>query len=224
MVCKEDVLTWFKDAASYKRIDVMCSLLNMCIPFELRYLGTCIEEQGKHDYQELRGAALIANSLDKLAKELCGAKSLLEKCTRHRLTVYVSLLQSRNYTCAQWMYSVLLRSDVFDAFIASGAFNKDITLHTELLLLYTMALNHPAFTFEQKRYFGEIVTRLTEYEMSTTTTMATGTLVPPPTHNPQPPPPCPPGLGYAMKAPLPVCVSVQLLFNSISIYMYESSM
>lgn len=202
----------------------MCSLLNMCIPFELRYLGTCIEEQGKHDYQELRGAALIANSLDKLAKELCGAKSLLEKCTRHRLTVYVSLLQSRNYTCAQWMYSVLLRSDVFDAFIASGAFNKDITLHTELLLLYTMALNHPAFTFEQKRYFGEIVTRLTEYEMSTTTTMATGTLVPPPTHNPQPPPPCPPGLGYAMKAPLPVCVSVQLLFNSISIYMYESSM
>jgi len=34
----------------------------------------------------------------------------------------------------------------------------------ELLLLYTMALNHPAFTYEQKSVFGNIFIKLQEEE------------------------------------------------------------
>jgi len=34
----------------------------------------------------------------------------------------------------------------------------------ELLLLYTMALNHPAFTYEQKSVFGNIFMKLQEEE------------------------------------------------------------
>lgn len=190
MVCKEDVITWFKEAAAYRRIDVMCSLLNMCVPFELRFLGTCIEEQGKHDYQELRGAAITANDMEKLAKELSTSKGVLETCTRHRLTIYLSLLQSHNYNCANWIYCTLLRNESMDTFIRNGNFLKDVNLHTELLLLFTLALNHPAFTFEQKTYFGEVISQLSEPEIQ-------------PVQPTQNPPPCPPGLGY-FKPPLPV--------------------
>lgn len=193
MVCKEDVITWFKEAASYRRIDVMCSLLNMCIPFELRYLGTCIEEQGKHDYQELRGAAITANNIDKLAKDFTTFKGLLDKCARHRLTIYLSLLQSRNYCCANWIYNSLMRTESVDTYLANNNFFKDVNLHAELLLLFTLALNHPAFTFEQKRYFGDVVSRLAITEPDVPVQQSTLNL-----------PPCPPGLGY-IKPPLQVC-------------------
>lgn len=188
MVCKEDVILWFKEAAAYRRIDVMCSLLNMCIPFELRFLGTCIEELGKHDYQELRGAAITANDMDKLSKDLSSSKGVLETSTRHRLTVYLSLLQSHNYRCANWLYCTVLRSEPLDTLL--GNVLKDANLHTELLLLFTMALNHPAFTFDQKSYFGDIVSRLSEPE------------TPQPSQNPTYPP------GY--KPPLPVRSSFYL--------------
>lgn len=189
MVCKEDVITWFKEAAAYRRIDVMCSLLNMCIPFELRFVGSCIEEKGKHDYQELRGAAITANDMDKLAKELSVSKGVAETCTRHRLTIYLSLLQSHNYNCANWIYINLLRSESVDNLMGNSNYLKDVSVHSELLLLYTLALNHPAFTFEQKSYFGEVISRLSESEIPV---------------QPVPiPPPCPPGLGY-FKQPLPV--------------------
>lgn len=186
MVCKEDVISWFKDAAAYRRIDVMCSLLNMCIPFELRYLGTCIEELGKHDYQELRGAAITANDMDKLARELSSSKGVLETNTRHRLTIYLSLLHSHNYRCANWLYCTVFRNEPLDTLVGN-VLKDNNNLHTELLLLFTMALNHPAFTFDQKSYFGEIIARLSEPE------------IPQQSQNP----PCPPGLGY-YKPPIPV--------------------
>lgn len=69
MVCKEDVLSWFRDLQSHRRLDVMYELLHMCVPFEVRFLGSCVEEIGKHSYQELRGPAIVANDLDKLSKE-----------------------------------------------------------------------------------------------------------------------------------------------------------
>lgn len=198
MVCKEDVITWFKEAAAYRRIDVMCSLLNMCIPFELRFLGSCIEERGKHDYQELRGAAITANDIDKLEKELSVTKGILDSCTRHRLTISISLLQSHNYNCANWIYCNLLRSESIDTILGNSNFLKDVNIHTELLLLYTMALNHPAFTFEQRSYFGEVISRLSEPEIPVQ-----------PTQNP---PPCPPGLKY-FTPPLPqVSTFNQILF------------
>lgn len=97
MVCKEDVLLWFKDLEGYERIDVLYKLLNMCIPFELRFLSSCIEDFGKHSYQELRGSAVNSNDTDRLSKDLLGypQKNLFDESVRHRVLISVSLLSSK---------------------------------------------------------------------------------------------------------------------------------
>ncbi|KAJ3655164.1 hypothetical protein Zmor_014301 [Zophobas morio] len=162
MVCKEDVLLWFKDLEGYKRIDVLYELLNMCIPFELRFLGSCIEEIGKHTYQELRGPAINANDLDRLSKDTSFTQGLLDETVRHRVLVYLSLLASRNYSVANWLYKNVLRTDWLEDCIVKGNL-KDENVQSEFLLLFVMALHHPAFTFEQKLYFNTILTQLIEF-------------------------------------------------------------
>lgn len=161
MVCKEEVLLWFKDLDSYKRIDVMYQLLNMCLPFEIRFLGSCIEEMGKHSFHELRGSTLTANDLEKLSKDVSLNQGILEETVRHRVLIYLSLISSRNYSVGSWLYKKLLRTEAIEEYIVKGQVTDEM-LHTEFLLLYTMALYHPAFTFEHKQFFSKIVIGLND--------------------------------------------------------------
>lgn len=161
MVCKEDVLSWFKDLESYKRIDVMYELLNMCVPFEVRFLGTCVEEIGKHSYQELRGPAIIANDVEKLSKDTSLNQGLLDEHSRHRVLLYISLLSARNCICANWFYKTLFRTDWLEDYIVKGNCKDDI-VQSELILLFTMSLHHPAFTFDQKQFLGRMLSLLIE--------------------------------------------------------------
>lgn len=161
MVCKEEVLLWFKDLDSYKRIDVLYELLNMCMPFELRFIGSCIEELGKDTYQELRGPSLTANDLEKLSKDVSLNQGILEEGVRHRVLIYLSLLSSRNYKVATWLYRKVLRTEYLEEQVLKDS-GKDEGLNSEFLLLFTMALHHPAFTFEQKQFFSRIIAGLIE--------------------------------------------------------------
>lgn len=161
MVCKEEVLLWFKDLDSYKRIDVLYELLNMCMPFELRFIGSCIEELGKDTYQELRGPSLTANDIEKLSKDVSLNQGILEEGVRHRVLIYLSLLSSRNYKVATWLYRKVLRTEYLEEQVLKDS-GKDDGLNSEFLLLFTMALHHPAFTFEQKQFFSRIIAGLIE--------------------------------------------------------------
>ncbi|XP_063358729.1 uncharacterized protein LOC134648178 [Cydia amplana] len=153
MVCKEDVVSWFKELESYKRIDAMCTLLNMCLPFELRFIGTYLEELGKRDFQELRGAELRANNPSDLAADIGGANT--DPRTRRKMALYVSLLRSCNFACATTLYNAMVSLE--KSGLLKGLYGD---LLEEILLLYTMALHHPAFTFDQKSHFGEILDKL----------------------------------------------------------------
>ncbi|XP_066246130.1 proline-rich protein 36 isoform X1 [Euwallacea similis] len=160
MVCKEEVLTWFKDLDSFKRIDILCELINMCLPFELRFLGSYVEETGKHSCQELRQQALSANDVDKLEKDpSLKNQTLYDENIRHRMLLNVSLLKSRNYNVANWYSKKFLRTDYVEELVGR---EKDDVVQTELLLLFTMASRHPAFNFEHKQFYNRIVTQLYE--------------------------------------------------------------
>ncbi|XP_011331871.1 dual specificity protein kinase splA isoform X2 [Ooceraea biroi] len=164
MVCKENVVSWFGNLSSYKRIDVMCTLLNMCLPFEVRYLGTCVEDIGKRDYNDLRDTEHHANSASELAE--LTTSSVTDKRTRRKLALYMALLHSCNYTCAVILYKNLSNLDHQEItnLLNGTTFHVDNQPLEELLLLYTMALNHPAFTYEQKSVFGNIFIKLQEEE------------------------------------------------------------
>jgi len=158
MVCKEDVVTWFKDLSSSKRVDVMCSLLNMCLPFELRFLGTCLEDLGKRDFHELRDTEIRANNCSELSDLQC----ISDKRTRRKLALFVSLLKSYNHACSNSLYKILANFDSSE--IATNRSSSDENPLEELLLLYTLALNHPAFSYEQKAVIGNILVKLQDEE------------------------------------------------------------
>lgn len=163
MVCKEDVVTWFRGLRSYQRIDVMCSLLNLCLPFELRFLGTCLEDLGKRDFHDLRNTENGANNITEINSP--EFQCIKEKRVRTKLALYIALLHSCNYTCANGLYKILANLEDINALLKSSVVsnNDDETLE-ELLVIYILALNHPAFSFEQKLNLGNIFTTLQEEE------------------------------------------------------------
>ena len=142
----------------------MCTLLNMCLPFEVRYLGTCVEDLGKRDYNVLRDTEHRANNVSDLA-ELTNL-GMTDKRTRRKLALYMALLHSCNYSCAVVLYKNLSNFDFqeINNFLNGTNFMPDDQPLEELLLLYTMALNHPAFNYEQKSTFGNIFLKLQEEE------------------------------------------------------------
>lgn len=142
----------------------MCTLLNMCLPFEVRYLGTYVEDLGKRDYNFLRDTESRANNVADLA-ELVNL-GVTDKRTRRKLALYISLLHACNYTCAVILFKRLADFDFQEIsnFLNGTNFTKDDQPLEELLLIYAMALNHPAFNFEQKSTFGNIFLKLQEEE------------------------------------------------------------
>ncbi|XP_058808786.1 proline-rich protein 36-like isoform X2 [Phymastichus coffea] len=160
MVCKENVVSWFSSLSSYKRIDVMCTLLNMCLPFEIRFFGTVVEDLGKRDYNVLRDTEHRANNVSDLTEFT--NLSMTDKRTRRKLALYTALLQSCSHSCAGVLYKILSNLDFqeIQTLVNGTNCSSDEQPLEELLLLYTMAVNHPAFNYEQKSTFGNVLIKL----------------------------------------------------------------
>lgn len=162
MICKKDVILWFKELESYKRIDMMCTLLNMCLPFELRFLGTCLEELGRRDSQELRGIELRVNNPQDLANDMmaCQKGEPTDKKIRRKMALYLALIRACNRSCVAEIFRTL------DGW-GEREFHKmnDSDTLQELLLVYTMAANHPVFSFEQHMKCTEIFEKIKENKL-----------------------------------------------------------
>ncbi|XP_050101121.1 transcription factor mef2A [Anopheles aquasalis] len=162
MICKEDVVNWFRDLKSYNRIDTMCVLLNMCLPFELRFLGTYLEELGRRDGPELRGAELKVNNPQEFIADIASGEPT-DRRIRRKMALFLALFRTCNHTYANELFKTLegwgARGDL------QRLFEEDVL--QELLLVYTMATNHPVFSFEQRLHCGEIFTKLKSCETKT---------------------------------------------------------
>lgn len=163
MLCKESIVTWFKDLTSFKRIDVMCNLLQTCQPFETRFLGTCIEELGRKDFALLRQIENIVNNPAELGTQ--DLNNIHDKDTRSKISQFLCVLHSTNKRCANEMYNILVNfyEDV-NNIIKSGALLREDGPIDELLLIYALGTFHPAFSFEKKMYLGELLMRLLQEE------------------------------------------------------------
>ncbi|XP_049535348.1 transcription factor mef2A isoform X1 [Anopheles darlingi] len=160
MICKEDVVNWFRDLKSYNRIDTMCVLLNMCLPFELRFLGTCLEELGRRDGPDLRGAELKVNNPQEFIADIASGDPT-DSRIRRMMALFLALFRTSNHTYANEVFKTLegwgARGDLLQRL-----FEEDVL--EELLLVYTMATNHPVFSCEQRVHCDEILTKLKSCE------------------------------------------------------------
>lgn len=135
----------------------MCTLLNLCLPFELRFLGTCLEELGRRDAQDLRGAELRVNNPQEFNNDVGSfqAGQPTDRKMRRKMALYLALMRACNRTGVTELFRTLDRWGEGDF----TKFNEGDSMQ-ELLLVYTMATNHPVFNFEQRLKCGEIYSKI----------------------------------------------------------------
>ena len=152
---KEAIFDWYRKLANWDRVDFMCGLLDLCHPFEIRYLGTFIEEIGRKDYAALKSHEEKANQQESPSD----IGSLSEETDRSRLTISLTLLASSNFRVASTIYEIL--NDYMETFIkhdgvrATTNQGKFSTIQ-EYMLVLILAVSHPAFSIEQKEKLRQI--------------------------------------------------------------------
>ncbi|XP_031415747.1 zinc finger CCHC domain-containing protein 2 isoform X2 [Clupea harengus] len=178
---KEAVFEWFGlHLSPAKRIEFMCGLLHMCQPFELRFLGSCLEDLARKDFYILRDYEIKANSQTDLGLLV----DVSDPVVHSKLLVCLSLLGSENRECAGILFRTL--SHVYSSLdLKNGGvspskhdqarnptnggtesgktepphrptlemesgINLNVSSLEQLALLFTMASLHPAFPFHQR--------------------------------------------------------------------------
>lgn len=144
MVCKEEIYAWFKQLNGAVRIDTMCGLLNLCLPLELRFLGTCVEDLASKDYAYFREAELRANNFNELSK----CTNVRDAVSRSKLITSLALLHLSNRSCSHAIFEALCE----EMKCAKHETYDSRTLE-EMMLLFTMATQHPSFSFDERSEF-----------------------------------------------------------------------
>lgn len=121
----------------------MCGMLQMCLPMELRFLGSYVEDLAKKDFHQLRESEGKANNRHELSK----FSETDSRVFRTKMAVYLALLHSSNRTCSNIIFQ-LLEKHVQEALTVID--NMDVMTVHNILLVLSMAMNHPAFSYHQK--------------------------------------------------------------------------
>ncbi|KAM7413965.1 hypothetical protein PAMA_018992 [Pampus argenteus] len=144
-VQREGVYRWFSSLSSAQRAEFLCGLLDLCVPIELRFIGSCLEDLARKDYHSLRDAEIKANN----PTDLSGLTNITDEVVRSKLLVSLALLGSDNREAAGVLYRTLTHIDtVINNY---GLALNDGRTEEQFMLLFTMASNHPAFSFHQKQ-------------------------------------------------------------------------
>ena len=138
MIKKDTVISWFKGLCADDRIDLICNILDCCLPWEIRFFNTFMEAHVQRDYLAFRQAESTANNPTDLSCLVC----LDDSHIRRKLCVCLALLHSSNRQAAAVMFGIL------DDYQPSTFVEEEF--FTELSLLMTMSAHHPAFSFHHK--------------------------------------------------------------------------
>ncbi|KAG9272046.1 zinc finger CCHC domain-containing protein 14 [Astyanax mexicanus] len=141
---REEVYRWFSGLNSAQRAEFLCGILDLCVPVELRFLGSCLEDLARKDYHSLRDAEIKANN----PADLAHLANITDEVVRSKLLVSLALLSSDNRAAAAVLFRTLTHIDA--------------VIHNYGLQLFTMASNHPAFSFHQKQVLRQQLTQLQE--------------------------------------------------------------
>lgn len=153
---REGVYRWFSGLGSAQRAEFLCGLLDLCVPVELRFLGSCLEDLARKDYHSLRDAEIKANN----PTDLAHLANITDEVVRSRLLVSLALLGSENRAAAAVLFRTLTHIDT--VIHNYGLQLNDGRTGEQFLLLFTMASNHPAFSFHQKQVLRQQLAQIQE--------------------------------------------------------------
>lgn len=135
----------FGTLSAHQRIDVLSGLLQMCLGPELRFIGSVVVDLCKKDYIYLREQENKANKPEELASLKQNPTDI--KNLQQTMALNLALLHTDNTHCASIVFDIL-ENNMKQAFSITTATEKESV--DIILLVLTMAMRHPAFTFYQR--------------------------------------------------------------------------
>lgn len=157
---KEDVCSWYSNLAPASRIDFLSGFLRLLLPWELRFVGSCLEDLARRDFHVFREAELRANTMS-VMQRISSLYSFTSDEFRALLTISLALLHSTNVQCAT-LYSDVL---IWNFELARELVRYDHVSREDIILLYNLAVNHPAFTFDQRQTLYHLLRILKQIEI-----------------------------------------------------------
>ena len=197
MLNQEEIHRYFNHLSGAKRIEFLYGLLHLCQPLELRYLGTCLEEIARKDYEYLYHAeqktnnfltqtipSSSASSISSTHEHTSQSTDLLsdekldltDQFTRAHAIVdignkktnfrkkaifHLALLWAKNRACAIRLFRRLKASDsvkLVDMLLERD--DLDERTMDEILIIFCLASNHPAFSFDMRTQMSQILKEL----------------------------------------------------------------
>ena len=152
MLQEKNVLSWFQELHQFRRVELLATLLHACLPYELQYLSQLTDDSSRHSRIYLAHDETCANT----KSELCNLTDLNDARIRHKLCLCLSMLKSCNTQCAQIIYQNLMlsyRQQLNQLSIIEQQqqyHQQSYQFLDDILLIYSMASKHPAFTFHQQ--------------------------------------------------------------------------
>jgi hypothetical protein len=172
MLNQEQIHRYFNHLSGAKRIEFLYGLLHLCQPLELRYLGTCLEEIARKDYEYLYHAEQKTNHLpthtpistnneinNQPQNDLGSDEKLdlTDQFTRAHAIVDIALLWAKNRPCALRLFRRLKASEsvkLVDMLLERD--DLDERTMDEILIIFCLAANHPAFSFDMRTQMSQI--------------------------------------------------------------------
>lgn len=146
-----DVSHWFRDATSDRRLEALCRLLDCCMPLELQFLNTYFLELLRRN-----SAASLKQDCDTNMAEL---REITESSCRRQLCLILTRLKSANVQLGR-VYNVLIQYNFSEFFSRVMVMEEELV--DEILLLFTLAANHPAMSFSQRHNLHQRLAELRE--------------------------------------------------------------
>jgi hypothetical protein len=161
MLNQEEIHRYFNHLTGAKRIEFLYGLLHLCQPLELRYLGTCLEEIARKDYEYLYHAEQKTNHYEQTNQQIDllsdDKLDLTDQFTRAHAIVDIALLWAKNRACAIRLFRRLKASEsvkLVDILLERD--DLDERTMDEILIIFCLAANHPAFSFDMRTQMSQI--------------------------------------------------------------------
>lgn len=141
-----DILSAFHKMPTCDRLDLICRLLRDCVPYELRFLGTVVLDAAHTQMKSFSATEVVANQVNHYSgfKDSGG----LTHTVCEKLCCALAVVHAHNHPVAETVFGLLDNPQVLQLFEETA----DMKVLDDLRLLYVMAVNHPALSFNQRQH------------------------------------------------------------------------
>ena len=141
-----EVLQAFHSMPACDRMDLFCRMLRHCVPYEMHFLGTVLLDSSKEYYKSFVSKAEVSANRVNYYSSFKDQGLTHEVC--EKLCCALAVVHADNHPVAEAVFSLLNDKRVLNYFSDSN----DLRVMQDYRLLYVLAVNHPAFTFNQRQH------------------------------------------------------------------------